>query len=73
MPTIPIIYLGKEIIQISHNKNVTIGQLSVIMGITSKTVYRYIAEMKDKGILRREGAPKNGIWVILWKDDKTET
>ena len=59
--------------QIYQNKNITIEQLSVILGITSKTVYRYIADMKAKGILRREGAPKNGIWVILWEEDKAES
>lgn len=31
------------------------------------------AYKKQKGILRREGAPKNGTWVILWKEKKTET
>jgi len=28
------------------------------------------AYKKQKGILRREGAPKNGTWVILWKEKK---
>ena len=43
------------------------------MGVVPKTIYRYIAEMKEKGILRREGADKNGTWVILWKEVKKET
>ena len=59
--------------QIYQNKHVTIEQLSSEMGVVPKTAYRYIAEMKQKGILRREGAPKNGTWVILWKEKKTET
>lgn len=30
------------------------------------------AYKKQKGILRREGAPKNGTWVILWKEKKRD-
>ena len=59
--------------QIYLNNNVTIEQLSSVMGVVPKTIYRYIAEMKEKGILRREGADKNGTWVILWKEVKKET
>ena len=56
-----------------HNGHITLDQLSASVGISRKTVTRYIAVMKEKGILRREGAPKNGTWVILWKEDKAES
>lgn len=48
------------------------GLMKLGTGISKPTVFRYIAELKEVGILRREGVPKNGIWVILWKYDKTE-
>ena len=58
---------------IADNENITLDQISIVTGISKPTVSRYLAIMKQKGILRREGAPKNGTWVILWKEKKTET
>lgn len=55
---------------IADNENITLDQISIVTGISKPTVSRYLAIMKRKGILRREGAPKNGTWVILWKEKK---
>ncbi|MDR2286427.1 MAG: putative DNA binding domain-containing protein [Prevotellaceae bacterium] len=56
----------KKIIEnIIHNPYITSKELSKIIGITSDNILVNIAKLKNKGIIRREGADKGGKWIIL--------
>lgn len=46
------------------NPNVTIDEIVSVTGIGKRTVSRIIKELKENGIVRREGT-KNGKWIIL--------
>jgi len=42
--------------------------LSDIIGITSDNILVNISKLKNKGIIRREGADKGGKWIIIKAD-----
>lgn len=50
---------------IRRNSAITISEIAIAMGISTKTVERAIKSLKDKEILAREGAKRNGKWIIL--------
>jgi predicted HTH transcriptional regulator len=50
---------------ISKDSTISITQLSTTTNITRSTIQKHIDNLKDKGIIRREGADKGGKWVII--------
>jgi len=59
----------KKIIEnIKNNPFVTSKELSDIIGITSDNILVNISKLKNKGIIRREGADKGGKWIIIKAD-----
>ncbi len=50
--------------KISANDSITIGELSECIRLSRRQVERYIAELKSKGILIREGSRRAGNWKI---------
>ncbi len=50
---------------IKQNVNVTIDEMTVITGFSRPTITRAISSLKQKGVLERVGAKKNGSWKIL--------
>jgi len=50
---------------IKNNPFVTSKELSDIIGITSDNILVNISKLKNKGIIRREGADKGGKWIII--------
>ena len=50
---------------IQENSFVTISQLSDIIGVSKSAVNQQIIKMRNKGIIRREGADKGGKWIII--------
>jgi ATP-dependent DNA helicase RecG len=50
---------------IKADENVTYEQLAEITAKTRKTVMRNIKSLKSKNLIQREGADKNGKWVII--------
>lgn len=50
---------------ISTNQRITIDEMSQCIGLSRRQVERYIAELKSKGILVREGSRRAGNWRIL--------
>lgn len=50
---------------IKKNANVTIEELISITGFSRPTITRAISTLKQKGVLERVGAKKNGSWKIL--------
>ena len=49
---------------IAANTSVTLDQLASLTGKSRSTVKRIVGVLKDKGILDREGARKNGRWIL---------
>ena len=55
-------------------KNPKVTQISIAnqLKISEKTVKRNIAKLKEKGIIERIGADKNGYWRIIQLIEKGE-
>ena len=50
---------------IKDNPSATAGFISEVLGKSLRTISRELKEYQDTGLLRREGARKNGKWVIV--------
>lgn len=50
---------------IMESPTITAKQMSETLSVTSRTVERDLAILKEKGILRREGKDNDGIWVFI--------
>lgn len=50
---------------IKRNPYVTAKEMSVTLSVTIRTVYRDLAQLQKKSIVRHEGQDNAGIWVIL--------
>ncbi len=49
---------------IINNNVITIKEISDNLNISMRKTERIIAELKEKGVLRREGSRKSGYWVV---------
>lgn len=49
---------------ISENKYISAQELAEILGISSRAVEKQIANLKDKGLLKRVGPDKGGYWKV---------
>jgi len=49
---------------ISDNKYISAHGLAEILGISSHAVEKQIANLKDKGLLKRIGPDKGGYWAV---------
>ena len=63
---------GKEIVneileQLLLNEKVTVGELAEILSTTAKTIRYYMSELREQGVIVREGSTKSGKWVVLTK------
>ena len=52
---------------IASNPNITVDMLSEKMGVNEKTIRRDLAELREQGIIEREGGDFGGHWVICRK------
>ena len=50
---------------IRNNPEITIPDIAKNTGFTTRTIERYIAELKTNGILERSGGRKRGHWIII--------
>jgi len=50
---------------ISKDNTISISQLSAATNITRSTIQKHIDNLKEKGIIRRDGVRKGGKWVII--------
>ena len=60
-------YDNKEIIvlnEIKRNPKITAKQISISTNIPFRTVQRHMANLKDKGIIKRSGDNRNGYWEL---------
>jgi predicted HTH transcriptional regulator len=53
--------------EISKNISITLSKLSVIIGISERKIRENLSELKEKGILERKGAKRNGYRQIIIK------
>jgi predicted HTH transcriptional regulator len=44
------------------NPNITIAQIALYLDIPKRTIENNVKKLKDKHIIERLGADKNGIW-----------
>jgi ATP-dependent DNA helicase RecG len=54
----------KILLMIGENPKITAKELSEKVGITERNIKSNIKILKDIGMLEREGATKNGRWVV---------
>lgn len=52
---------------IKNNPNITQKEIADILKLSEKTIKRNTNKLKEKGLLRRIGADKNGYWKIIQK------
>ena len=50
---------------IQKDQTVTASEIAVSMGVSARTAERTVKSLKEKGIITREGAKRNGKWIIL--------
>ena len=50
---------------IRQNPRVSVRELALMLKISSRQCERLISEMKAQGLIKREGANKNGCWIVL--------
>ena len=53
------------VMQMLADERVTIDELAVVLGVTRRQVLRYVKELTEDEVIRREGGRKLGKWVIL--------
>jgi predicted HTH transcriptional regulator len=54
---------GKIFTEICNNRNVTIAELSELVGITTRSVERNLKKLQVSGLLKRIGSAKGGYWL----------
>ena len=50
---------------LKSNPNVTIPEISALTGKSPRTISRRLREYQDSGVIRRDGARKNGCWTVV--------
>lgn len=55
----------KLLVLINNNPHLTLEDLSVRMGITTRGVEKQIKRLKEHRVIERQGSKKSGKWVIL--------
>lgn len=50
---------------IYQNRKISIAELKNVAGLSERTVTRYLKELKEKGVIMREGPDHGGMWKIL--------
>ena len=50
---------------IKQNPNISRSDLAILLGKSEATIYRIIQQLKNEGIIAREGGNKTGRWIIL--------
>lgn len=50
--------------ELRNNPNLTRSQLKVLLGVGETSVYKGMLILKERGIIERVGANKNGYWKV---------
>ena len=54
------------------NPKITAEQIATVIGVTKRQVESNISKLKELGIVIREGARKNGHWIVSSEHDSKE-
>lgn len=54
---------------ISENNKISAKELAELVGISSRAIEKQIANLKEKGMLKRIGPDKGGHWEIINEKD----
>ncbi len=54
-----------------NNRDVTIAELSQVIGVTTHSIERNINKLQEAGQLERVGSAKGGYWAVI-KDSPNE-
>ena len=46
------------------NPQSTVVQLSQYLGCSKRSAERTVAQLKEKGVLKRQGSPRSGVWLV---------
>jgi predicted HTH transcriptional regulator len=57
--------INKILLLIESDNTISLTQLSKEIGINRSAIQKHIDNLKDKGIIRRDGAGKGGKWIII--------
>ncbi len=50
--------------EIRNNRDVTIAELSLVIGVTTRSVERNLKKLQESGLVARVGPAKGGHWVV---------
>ena len=56
---------GKILTELKQDGNLTIPELSSLIGVTERSIERNIKKLQEQGRLRRIGPAKGGHWEVL--------
>jgi len=49
---------------IQDNPQITISEMTMVVGTTDRTIQRYLKEFQEAAVLKREGSDKKGQWIL---------
>ena len=64
---VPVNRLAELVALVKENPKVTILQMATTLGVTSQTVKRDLAKLKQDQLIRRVGSDKSGYWEVTSK------
>ena len=59
--------INKILLLIESNNTISLSQLSKEIGVNRSAIQKHIENLRNKGIIRRDGAGKGGKWLIINK------
>lgn len=48
-----------------NNEHCTAEEIATVVGVEKRTIERNIKYLKEKGLIDRDGADKNGRWIVI--------
>ena len=50
---------------IKYNPKISYSQIASILKVSRKTVSRYIASLRERGLIQFDGYPRSGKWIVI--------
>ncbi len=54
-----------------NNRALTGSEIAGILGVSTRTVYRKLAQLQQDGVIKRIGTDRDGYWLIIAESDKS--
>ena len=55
---------GKILILLAENPQLTLSEAATLLKVSTRTVERHVADLKERGLLARTGSRKDGCWAV---------